>query len=277
MAEKEYLVKGSTLWVCYKTFLNAQHWMHPQKNLIAAKKLIKAIERKKLPSCNTKYSLRRRQHRVAGHPCTTDRVIFTDAEGTGQQDCAKKDKNIVTKKKSKTNPSHKEKPQCSTCGKTFSTKGYLKIHARTHTGERPYSCNLCDFSCSQKSYLNVHLRLHSKERPHVCTHCSSAFKTSRCLKKHLLIHNGEKSHKCDFCGKGFNQRCNLKIHLRQHTGEKPFCCNVCNRSFRQQQHLKHHKCDPNWTNWRREKGWTIGTVVLGQNGALHALTYTLPC
>ena len=35
------------------------------------------------------------------------------------------------------------KHRCKFCGKGFSSDSALKIHIRSHTGERPFACNEC--------------------------------------------------------------------------------------------------------------------------------------
>lgn len=50
--------------------------------------------------------------------------------------------------------------QCSYegCGKRYSGPTNLKIHLRTHTGERPYSCPHCDSAFTAKGNLMKHFK-----------------------------------------------------------------------------------------------------------------------
>ncbi|XP_031241444.1 zinc finger protein 296 [Mastomys coucha] len=51
-------------------------------------------------------------------------------------------------------------PTCDLCNKTLSSFSNLKVHMRSHTGERPYSCDQCSYSCAQSSKLNRHKKIH---------------------------------------------------------------------------------------------------------------------
>jgi len=49
---------------------------------------------------------------------------------------------------------------CSLCGKILTTLGSLRIHMRSHTGEKPYTCSVCGKGFSHGSNRNRHMMVH---------------------------------------------------------------------------------------------------------------------
>ena len=58
--------------------------------------------------------------------------------------------------------------ECDVCERRFTTRGYLVVHQRTHTGEKPYECDVCQKRFSLKGNLTKHQRTHSGVKRYEC-------------------------------------------------------------------------------------------------------------
>ncbi|XP_015416688.1 PREDICTED: zinc finger protein 296 [Myotis davidii] len=71
----------------------------------------------------------------------------------------------VEAKGSQANSLPRRSPTCAVCMKTLSSFSNLKVHMRSHTGERPYACDQCPYACAQSSKLNRHKKTHRQLQP----------------------------------------------------------------------------------------------------------------
>ena len=60
---------------------------------------------------------------------------------------------------------NKKRYTCEVCQKRFSTAWYVRVHRRSHNGERPYVCTNCGKGFMLPNVLQVHLRKCEKNNP----------------------------------------------------------------------------------------------------------------
>ncbi|KAF7668178.1 hypothetical protein LDENG_00028470 [Lucifuga dentata] len=99
---------------------------------------------------------------------------------------------------------------CSDCGKSFSSEGYLKRHkVIVHGNLRPYVCTVCRKCFGQYYDLARHLQCHQKKRKGTekmnqtprettaiffcCSDCSLTFSSEDAIQQHMIVHHSKKT------------------------------------------------------------------------------------
>ncbi|XP_052749085.1 zinc finger protein 334-like [Galleria mellonella] len=130
---------------------------------------------------------------------------------------------------------------CSQCSYRCQSPAILKIHERTHTGEKPFSCTFCPYKSGQKNNVAKHILVHMKEKPFKCQYCEYRCAQKNNLVVHERTHTGYKPFACPYCEYRTVQKPNLVKHMYLHTDQKPFSCDLCSYRCVQKTNLTKHK------------------------------------
>ncbi|XP_053549715.1 sal-like protein 4 [Bombina bombina] len=129
---------------------------------------------------------------VVGHESGTDQSLNSPpVSGTTEQGSETSKLQQLVENIDKSASGHNE---CLICHRVLSCPSSLKMHYRTHTGERPFKCKLCGRAFSTKSNLKTHYSVHRANTPlkmqHSCPICQKKFTNAVVLQQHIRMHMG---------------------------------------------------------------------------------------
>lgn len=82
--------------------------------------------------------------------------------------------------------------ECMICHRVLSCQSALKMHYRTHTGERPFKCKMCGRAFTTKGNLKTHYSIHCAMPPlkvqHSCPICQEKYTNAMFLQQHIRMH-----------------------------------------------------------------------------------------
>lgn len=82
--------------------------------------------------------------------------------------------------------------ECIICHRVLSCQSALKMHYRTHTGERPFKCKICGRAFTTKGNLKTHYSVHRAMPPlrvqHSCPICQKKFTNAVVLQQPHRLH-----------------------------------------------------------------------------------------
>ncbi|PZC71267.1 hypothetical protein B5X24_HaOG213733 [Helicoverpa armigera] len=158
---------------------------------------------------------------------------------------------------------------CPVCHKRVSSASYMRVHARTHTGERPYKCYKCGRGFITSSKMHRHVLTHQTDKgedtkvepetetaddqPTDIPAAEDDGDTNTSDEDYFPSNTwaappspppsspprrgaggaggGSNARTCPVCHKRVSSASYMRVHARTHTGERPYKCYKCGRGF----------------------------------------------
>lgn len=137
--------------------------------------------------------------------------------------------------------SHTNSVKCHVCGAHFRSQSHLQPHLDKHKNKQTsFQCPHCPRNFKLRSRMKIHLRTHTGERPYMCVKCGKQFSTDSGFRLHMAAHEGIKPYVCSLCGQTFNRPSNLRRH-ESFCGDTKLQCKICNEKFSSREEMHCHR------------------------------------
>jgi len=137
----------------------------------------------------------------------------------------------------------KQQLYCTTCNKSFSSRGKLKYHKKRCGQSFSLSCNMCDEGFTNNAGLSIHMARKHNVINYKCDVCNEDFKAKRDLERHKERekHSGEIENKihCEKCNKSFVSLHIYDTHMKR-SHSKVYNCDKCAKMFDSAKDLRNH-------------------------------------
>ena len=129
---------------------------------------------------------------------------------------------------------------CTTCGKKFKAKDYLKKHMLKGCGSgwKENKCTICKENFPSRSVTMEHIASKHKDfQLSKCSVCDTKFITEKSLNYHMIEKHEDstETHICPFCGKHYAIKQKLSNHIATvHEGKYKktrYSCTICSASY----------------------------------------------